>query len=887
MKKNIFTIYLTLLASLLAIAQNSAPSCHLTANDNAQGDIIMKTVRSTITTNTTYYCTMQWNAGMEGGAYCGFQDSPDKGHMYIYSIWDPSNHLPITAKYLGSGTMVESFGGEGTGLKAFNQTIGWTLNQWNTQVTRRWNVNGHTYFGYWIRDITADKWTHMVTMDYPVADIYFQGQTNAFLEDWTSTGANKRRFELKDIFKRTSTGTWIAGDQATFNRNNETRSSNYTNNNDTGVTSGAYFIQSGGITSPSYSGTPPITLRQNQGTAPTNPAIEFSISIATNTIVNWTVPVSSTPQYKYTVLLNGTQVASGIDSEVTSQTISATNGSTIAVTLEDILGRTSTQSYTIPAFGISPQIASNVTEVNCFSLTLVKFSDLAVRTLNTTWAWSFPGGTPSTSSEKFPTISYSGVSVGKYDVILTTTDSEGSFSQYISKMIDVSSCDTTTAEAILGNVANLKGAIGSDYIDIAGLNISNTSMTFSCWIKPTGIQADWSSIFMSQGSGMPFGLNFKNGNNSLGFHPDYSWNSGFIAPANQWSYVALVSNGVTVTVYLNGVASTISRTLTPETLTRFFLGSYGGSYTNRFANLQIDEVCIWNRALTQDEIRKWRHLTKTTNYDPILVGLKAYYQFNETTGSLSTNKVGTNNATYNGSTYSHDASSAPFFGGISEKSNVIINGIVNYPNTGMTINFSEGIIPNGEVWSSKSNALNPDQLPDTYSSFGTYWILDNYGTNQIISTPSNISFLGNVLNTSSSIANTYNLYKRNSNDFGSTWGGILDNGDTRTGAGESATLAFSSGLYLTSLGQLVLSQNIPLGIKSQTLSPSELIWTNGKSLYINSEMYCKVLIYNALGDLVETKKINVPAEFNFNVSGFYIVKVIVNNKVITKKILIN
>lgn len=66
----------------------------------------------------TYYCTMQWNAGMEGGGYCGIQEHPN-GRNFIFSIWDPvSSNESIRAAYLGDGTQVENFGGEGTGLKS-------------------------------------------------------------------------------------------------------------------------------------------------------------------------------------------------------------------------------------------------------------------------------------------------------------------------------------------------------------------------------------------------------------------------------------------------------------------------------------------------------------------------------------------------------------------------------------------------------------------------------------------------------------------------------------------------------------------------------------------------------------------------------------------------
>ncbi|PKV49162.1 putative secreted protein (Por secretion system target) [Aquimarina sp. MAR_2010_214] len=343
------TIFFLVLISIInfSSAQNSAPSSHLRANDNGTGDILMKTVRSTITTNATYYCTMQWNAGSEGGAYCGFQDSPDKGHVFIYSIWDPSNGQAITADYVGPGTIVENFGGEGTGLKSMNPTIGWNLNEWNTVVTRRWNVGSHTYFGFWIRRDSQNKWYHMVTMNYPVSGVTFNGTTNAFLEDWLSTGMHKRRFEMKDGFKRKTNGTWAPMNQGTYNRNVEPRSSNYTNAVDAGADDGIYFMQSGGNTSPSFSGNPPITFNTDTNAAPSNPAISFSIQSVSSSNISWNVPTSSTPQFKYTIKVDGNTVKSIIAPETRSSSISASSGSVVEVILEDILGRTSKHTVTV------------------------------------------------------------------------------------------------------------------------------------------------------------------------------------------------------------------------------------------------------------------------------------------------------------------------------------------------------------------------------------------------------------------------------------------------------------------------------------------------------------------------------------------------------------
>jgi len=75
----------------------------------------------------------------------------------------------------------------------------------------------------------------------------------------------------------------------------------------------------------------------------------------------------------------------------------------------------------------SAQIAADRLEINCMNDT-VKFVDhSAVRLSSATWQWSFPGGTPSSSTQEDPVVVYS--QPGTYDVSLTVTDAFGTSSQ--------------------------------------------------------------------------------------------------------------------------------------------------------------------------------------------------------------------------------------------------------------------------------------------------------------------------------------------------------------------------------------------------------------------------------------------------------------------------
>lgn len=116
MYRSIFQLFILNCLCILALTQNSAISSYLNIDDyDKYGDILIRTVRAPISSKTTYYCTLMFNAGAEGGGYTGIQDSPDNGRTfyYIFSLWDPSNKEKITAPYVYPGTKVENFGGEG------------------------------------------------------------------------------------------------------------------------------------------------------------------------------------------------------------------------------------------------------------------------------------------------------------------------------------------------------------------------------------------------------------------------------------------------------------------------------------------------------------------------------------------------------------------------------------------------------------------------------------------------------------------------------------------------------------------------------------------------------------------------------------------------------
>jgi hypothetical protein len=110
----------------------------------------------------------------------------------------------------GPGTLTENFGGEGTGLKSWNFELGWKTGTWYTLVSRCWPVEDHMFYGFWARSGETKQWTHLVTMDVAAKDAYFNGGTDAFIEDWLETGKDKRTTNLRGGWKRKRSGEWHA-----------------------------------------------------------------------------------------------------------------------------------------------------------------------------------------------------------------------------------------------------------------------------------------------------------------------------------------------------------------------------------------------------------------------------------------------------------------------------------------------------------------------------------------------------------------------------------------------------------------------------------------------------------------------------------------------------
>jgi hypothetical protein len=169
------------------------------------------------------------------------------------------------------------------------------------------------------------------------------------------------------------------------------------------------------------------------------------------------------------------------------------------------------------------------------------------------------------------------------------------------------------------------------------LNGTN-KLTVEGWVKTTnttGIK----TVICNHGSGLPTQFDLRtNGTNFncfVGFGT-YVVTAGTVIP-NTWQHVAMVFDGVTLKLYVNGVnvgtTNTPSYAL-PASTAPIIMGNNG--YGEIFQG-KMDEVRVWNRALPQAEIQNNLNCELGSGQ----TGLVAYYKFNQGIDNASNTTINT------------------------------------------------------------------------------------------------------------------------------------------------------------------------------------------------------------------------------------------------------
>ncbi|HEU5072249.1 MAG TPA: LamG-like jellyroll fold domain-containing protein [Verrucomicrobiae bacterium] len=180
-------------------------------------------------------------------------------------------------------------------------------------------------------------------------------------------------------------------------------------------------------------------------------------------------------------------------------------------------------------------------------------------------------------------------------------------------VVGVQPADGYAAFATNQGALQSTGNTDQSWATTPALNLNTNTATIGMWIYPDGIQPSAVGLLVNRNSGTVAGLGYYN-NDRLGYkwnndgNSTWSFNSGLLIPTNVWSYVAVVVEPTQAILYLyntNGLQ-------TATNFTAHTSMSWGGSQSNirigsdnsvaTTFNGKIDEVTVFNRALSQSEV---------------------------------------------------------------------------------------------------------------------------------------------------------------------------------------------------------------------------------------------------------------------------------------------
>ncbi len=177
----------------------------------------------------------------------------------------------------------------------------------------------------------------------------------------------------------------------------------------------------------------------------------------------------------------------------------------------------------------------------------------------------------------------------------------------------------TTALGFFGfesdnTAAEFTNGLANSFVTLPDLNLNTNTVTIATWVYPIGTPANYSGIVFCRPGNDASGFCFTD-NGQIGYtwnqnnSDTWSWMSGLVPPAEEWSFIALVVSPNNAVAYLCNAEGQTSATNPVASMVEAFNGptligddSSDGGNGSRSFNGVMDEVAIFNYSLTSTQM---------------------------------------------------------------------------------------------------------------------------------------------------------------------------------------------------------------------------------------------------------------------------------------------
>ncbi|SVB02806.1 uncharacterized protein METZ01_LOCUS155660, partial [marine metagenome] len=220
------------------------------------------------------------------------------------------------------------------------------------------------------------------------------------------------------------------------------------------------------------------------------------------------------------------------------------------------------------------------------------------------------------------------------------------------------------------------------------LDVSNTNnLTINAWVKPADLNGGNQRVISHHGNSYSQyallldddKIYFNVGNGE--FEQNGANYSNSVLTINEWQHIGLTYDGEAIRFYLNSsliFENFVDGNFSQDYIGEFFIGIRPETYVEDFIG-GLDEISIWNTALTQEQIQ----LNMYNDLSGNEIGLVGYWNFNDGEGETLTDlSPYGNHGTINGATWSNDVRQEPYYGPewyVSTEGSDDNNGSYDYP----------------------------------------------------------------------------------------------------------------------------------------------------------------------------------------------------------------